>query len=402
MKTISVIDRKKCFSCRSCVQVCLQHAIVMQENEEGFFYPKVNIEKCVNCGICLKHCPAFDPYFKNDFNKTSCVVWSKNDEQLSESSSGALFTVAAEKILDDGGVVFGAAYNNNLYVEQICVESKNELNKLKGSKYVESCTCDTYSKVLSILKTGRKVLYSGTPCQIAGLRKFLNKDFENLLTMDLICHGVPSERLFHKWLEWQGRRLGGNIIYCGFRDKDVGGCSCNGKVKTKTKTKTVLSVLDPYYASFIRCETYRESCYSCPYSSLERPADISMGDFTEIDRIIPKFNFSKGISLCVLNTEKGFKLFDSIKNSFNIIPLKFSQYISIKSNLQKPSARPAVRDCIYSEIENLPAKKFFLRFKESSHLYFIEFYSKKILYRVTPLFVKKIVKKITAVKGGKK
>lgn len=226
MKSVSIIDRKKCFSCCSCVQICPKNAIDMQENNEGFFYPSINESKCVECGLCLKHCPSFAPYEKNDFKKTSYAVWLKDDKKLFESSSGALFSAAAEKILKNGGVVFGAAYNADLFVEHICIEDINELYKLKGSKYVESTTNSTYSKVLPYLKNGKKVLYSGTPCQIAGLKKFLGKDYENLFTMDLICHGVPSERLFHKYLEWQSGQLGGKIIYCGFRDKDVGGCSC--------------------------------------------------------------------------------------------------------------------------------------------------------------------------------
>lgn len=394
MKSVSVIDRKKCFSCRSCVQTCPKNAIDMQENNEGFFYPSVNESKCVECGLCLKHCPSFESYEKNDFKKTSYAVWLKDNKKLFESSSGALFSAAAEKILKNGGVVFGAAYNADLFVEHICIEDINELYKLKGSKYVESTTNSTYSKVLFYLKNGKKVLYSGTPCQIAGLKKFLGKDYENLFTMDLICHGVPSERLFHKYLEWQSGQLGGKIIYCGFRDKDVGGCSCNGKIKTKTKTKTVLSALDPYYSSFIRCETYRESCYSCPYSSLERPGDITMGDFTEITEIIPGFDFSKGLSLCIIDTEKGLALFNLVKNSFNILPLEFSQYISIKSNLQKPSERPIARNSVYSGIEELSAKEFFKRFKEASCFYFIKFYSRKMLSKITPSFVKKIVKRI--------
>lgn len=394
MKSVSIIDRKKCFSCRSCVQTCPKNAIDMQENNEGFFYPSVNESKCVECGLCLKHCPSFEPYEKNDFKKTSYAVWVKDDRKLFESSSGALFSAVAEKVLENGGVVFGAAYNNDLFVEQICIENINELYKLKGSKYVESTTNSTYSKALFYLKNGKKVLYSGTPCQIAGLKKFLGKDYENLFTMDLICHGVPSESLFHKYLEWQSGQLGGKIIYCGFRDKDVGGCSCNGKIKTKTKTKTVLSALDPYYSSFIRCETYRESCYSCPYSSLERPGDITMGDFTEITDIIPGFDFSKGLSLCIIDTEKGLALFNLVKDSFNILPLEFSQYISIKSNLQKPSERPAVRNFVYSGIEELSAKEFFKRFKESSRFYFIKFYSRKMLSKITPSFVKKFVKRI--------
>ena len=161
-------------------------------------------------------------------NKGLLAVHELVYQKIQEDIGHDLPRAAAEKILKNGGVVFGAAYNADLFVEHICIEDINGLYKLKGSKYVESTTNSTYSKVLSYLKNGKKVLYSGTPCQIAGLKKFLGKDYENLFTMDLICHGVPSERLFHKYLEWQSGQLGGKIIYCGFRDKDVGGCSCNG------------------------------------------------------------------------------------------------------------------------------------------------------------------------------
>lgn len=393
MSSVSTLEKMRCYSCRSCFLSCPKGVIEMVEDEEGFFYPEVNDGKCVECGICAARCPAMNPPVRENFTQTSRAVWLKDTEKLLQSSSGGLFAGLAERVLDDGGVVFGAAYDGDLKVGQTFVESKDDLWKLKGSKYVESGTGDSFRQAKEFLDGGRKVFYSGTPCQIAGLKKYLAREYENLLTADLICHGVPSQKLWRKYLEWQGEKLGEKIIYCGFRDKDVGGYSCNGKLKTKTKTKTVWSVLDSYYASFIRCETYRESCYSCPYSSLERPGDISMGDFTEIKEIDPNFDLTKGLSLCILNTEKGQNLFNIIKEEFNIIPLEFSQYISIKSNLERPSTRPDIRDCVYYDIEKPSVKRFFKRFKESSRFYFIKFYARKMICNILPRFVKNFIKR---------
>jgi len=199
MNNISIINYRNCFSCRSCFLSCPKDAIEMKESSEGFFYPYVN-NKCVDCGICLKVCPTRDKSTIDISQQVSKVVYLRDDEKLKESTSGGAFCGFAEQVLKNNGVVFGAAYDDKLNVNQEYVESVEDLNKLKGSKYVESFTNNSYAKVKELLENNRYVLFSGTPCQIAGLKSFLRKDYEKLITLDLICHGVPSRKLFRNYL----------------------------------------------------------------------------------------------------------------------------------------------------------------------------------------------------------
>lgn len=394
MSNVSTLEKSRCYSCRSCLLSCSKGAIAMLENAEGFQYPEVSRERCIDCGICVSRCPAMNPPVRENFAQISKVVWRKDGEKLFQSTSGGLFTGLAERILDDGGVVFGAAYGDDLKVIQIFVESESDLRKLTGSKYVESQTGDSFKRAKEFLDTGRKVFYSGTPCQIAGLKKYLAKEYENLFTADLVCHGVPSQKLWRKYLEWLGNRTGGKIVYYGFRDKDVGGWSCGGKTKTKTKTKVIDGSCDPYYASFLRCETYRESCYSCPFSSMERPGDVTMGDFFEVSEFYPGLDRTKGISLLIINNEKGERFFCSVEDKFEVLPISESQYLPVKGNLQTPSVRPCVRDDIYSGIDNLPPNEFFGKFRESHIFFKANRLLRYGIFKVIPRPVKNLGKRI--------
>ncbi|MBD5403774.1 MAG: 4Fe-4S dicluster domain-containing protein [Treponema sp.] len=400
MSNVSMLDESRCYSCRSCLLSCPNGAIEMSETVEGFQYPKVSRERCIDCGICAARCPALNPPVRDDFVQISRIVWQKDGEKLFQSTSGGLFAGLAERVLDECGVVFGAAYGDDLKVSLSFVESEGELWKLKGSKYVESQTNDSFKRAKEFLDGGRKVFYSGTPCQIAGLKKYLAKDYDNLFTADLICHGVPSQKLWLKYLEWLGNKTGGTIVYYGFRDKDVGGWSCGGKTKTKTKTKTKVidGSCDPYYASFLRCETYRESCYSCPFSSMARPGDVTMGDFFEVSEFYPDLDRTKGISLLIINNEKGERFFSSVEDKFEVLPISESQYLPVKGNLKSPSIRPCVRDDIYSGIDSLPPNEFFGKFRES-HISFKAIYKAKRLlrygiFKIIPRFVKNWGKRI--------
>lgn len=351
-RSVSNLSKDKCCSCRSCEQICPKDAIVMEESYEGFIYPKVG-NACINCGLCVKHCPVLTPLSIEKSEHESYATWLKDGEKLKESTSGGMFSVFAETYTNDGGIVFGCAYDKDMIPYQTKADNIDALKPIKGSKYVESDTRKSFSEVKRHLNNGRKILYSGTPCQIAGLSAFLGKEYESLLTMDLICHGVPSRKLFRKYLEWIGKRMGGQIIYYGFRDKDVCGWSCGGKIKTKTKTKTIDGLSDPYYWSFLQCETYRESCYACPYANINnRPADITIGDFFEVNEFYPDVDRTKGVSLLILNTEKGKNAFENVRNDIELLPIKQEQYLPLKGNLAQPSLRPKKRNFVYKNIDS--------------------------------------------------
>ena len=360
MDSVEIITKNECFSCRACEQICPTNCICMEEDSEGFLYPHINTTLCTSCGVCLLHCPAHIPLkHLQDYSKLFYGVKLQNKKLLQESSSGGLFGGLAEHILNQGGIVFGAAYDEKLTVHYISVSNMEQLYKLKGSKYVASDTESTFSQVKELLKKGLPVLYTGSPCQIDGLRCFLGREPENLFTADIICHGVPSQKLFDRYIEWLSKRFKEPVLYYGFRDKDVGGWTCGGKTKTKTKTKTVNGAVDPYYSSFMRGETYRHSCYSCPYTSVKkRPADITMGDFWGVEFFYPQFSRKDGVSCCVVNTAKGQKIFDSVKNKFECIEVTEDSICRYNKQLKYPSLRPRKRTLIYEGIDTLPLNTF--------------------------------------------
>ena len=196
---IKISHKKDCCGCGACVQRCPKHCIAMQEDKEGFLYPVINKTKCTNCGLCEKVCPVINQGHCNNPIKTYAAINPKNDVRIA-SSSGGVFTVLAEDIINSNGVVFGAAFNNEWNVEHTCVENIKDLEKLRGSKYVQSNIGNSYQEAESFLKEGREVLFSGTPCQIAALKLFLRKEYKNLTTVDFVCHGVPSPAVWRKYL----------------------------------------------------------------------------------------------------------------------------------------------------------------------------------------------------------
>ena len=367
--SIACLDKSKCYSCHSCVLSCPKNAIRMQETSEGFLYPDVNAE-CVHCGICVRACPALTPPAIDVFEKECYCAYLLDNEKRMQSTSGGVFSGLAEKIILDGGIVFGAAYDTDLNVSQIAVDNLNDLQKLKGSKYVESYTGDSFKQVKLFLDKGRSVLYSGTPCMIAGLKTFLGKTYENLITVDIICHGVPSRKLFRKYLEWLGKKYRGKIIYYGFRDKDVGGWSCGGKAKTKTKTKTIAGSCDPYYASFLRGETYRESCYTCPFANTQRIGDITLGDFWGVERFYPEIDRTKGVSCVIVNSCKGQAFFDSVKEQLNTRRTNIESILFQNDNLKFPTQRSSMRNFLYDDIDASQIKSVFSKFKYNKSLMF--------------------------------
>lgn len=219
MNNISVIQ-DSCVGCRSCEQVCPKGCIAIEENKEGFLYPKVANHECIKCGLCLKSCPVQN---KSSHRNIPAEVWGfrdKNDIQIMRSASGGVACVAARLIIEKGGIVFGAAYDDQLVVRHIEIAEKNDVEKLQSSKYVQSDTGECFKKVKRYLKAGRKVLFTGTPCQIAGLYAFLGGDDLNLYTMDIICHGVPSPKFFKKYLDYQSKKLGEDVLFYNFRSKE--------------------------------------------------------------------------------------------------------------------------------------------------------------------------------------
>lgn len=305
--------KEKCVGCKSCAQSCPKHCISMVESNEGFWYPSVDEKSCIECKLCLKKCPVENTEFHRN-NPQKVWAWrNKNDTDIMRSASGGAADSAAKTVLQTGGVVYGAAYDEQLAVSHIEVTTDAEREKLQSSKYVQSDPKDSYAKAKQRLVEGKTVLFTGTPCQIAGLYAFLGGNPENLYTVDLICHGVPSPKFFKKYLEYQNKQTAGKVIYFNFRSKDKRGWGTQYLLKTKTKTKTKTLSLDRYGKHFMDGDCYRESCYQCAYANASRVGDLTVGDFWGIAKSHPDFNSPKGVSSVFVNTEKGQKLFEMMR-----------------------------------------------------------------------------------------
>lgn len=220
---IEIKDKKDCCGCSACVSKCPAKCIELKEDEEGFLYPEVNKVLCMDCSLCEKVCPTISGEFENDRRPlASYIAYAEDLSVRLESSSGGLFSLFAENIIVNGGIVFGAAFDSDWTVRHTAVDLKNELNRLRGSKYMQSRIENTYKEAEKFLKSGRKVLFSGTACQVAGLKTYLGKDYENLYTIDVLCHGVPSQRVWKLYLEEQEKRNDSHVKMVSFRWKNTG------------------------------------------------------------------------------------------------------------------------------------------------------------------------------------
>ncbi len=308
-----------CCGCRACEYICTFGAITMQTDEEGFLYPFIDLEKCTKCGLCAKVCSITNA--DTVLYKEGIVYAARNNDVdiVKRSSSGGIFSLIADYVIDIlGGVVYGAAFDDNFNLSLVRITQKNELIKLRGSKYLQANTNDTFKQVKNDLKIGNYVYYTGTPCQIAGLRLFLGKDSSKLITSDLICHGVPSQALFSNCIKKIEEEKGGKIINYSFRDKTTSGWACSSSSSTYVKGRSLRKLaynsnMQAYFNSFISRATLQYACYSCPFRRKERAGDLTLADYWSIRKDHPDFpNIQDGVSLVILNTDKAITLWEKI------------------------------------------------------------------------------------------
>lgn len=352
MKNISNVN-DRCVGCRSCEQVCPKKCITLVPNHEGFLYPRIEEEKCIGCGLCLKACPAEEGAEHRNRPQSVWAFKNNDEKQIMESASGGAADVASEIILGQNGVVYGAAYDENLVVRHIEVTDKASKHRLQSSKYVQSDLNQCYSKAQKALKDGRLVLFTGTPCQIAGLYAYLGGDQPGLYTMDLICHGVPSPKFFAKYLQYQEQKMKGKILQMNFRSKAKRGWGTQYLLRTatETKSKTNILALDRYGKHFMACDCYRECCYQCAYANTDRVGDITVGDFWGILQSHPEFYSEKGVSSVFVNTDKGIQLFEQMRKFAQVIPASIQEGMIKQGNLQHPTVRPPARDSFYESVD---------------------------------------------------
>lgn len=312
-KSISVV--KECVSCKTCKLVCPTDAITYVLNKRGFCIPKVDKEKCINCGKCFNVCPAVK-HMKHHV-VTSLPVLARNSNELDESSSGAVFPIISKYILKNNGVVYGAAFNEKFNVEHIRVDNEKDLIKLKGSKYVLSELKSNFLCVKEDLKKGKLVLFSGVPCQISALKSFLEKDYDNLYTIDVICHGSPSNYLWKKYLAQLKKEHNSKIVRVEFRNKNNGWSNPHTVITFANGEIIDTTIFDnPYCQAFLRCMILSDGCYNCKYTVFRQLSDITLGDYWGY----PNTKNYNGISNMMINTIKGKKLYELIKNQLVELP----------------------------------------------------------------------------------
>ncbi|WP_051199914.1 polysaccharide pyruvyl transferase family protein [Butyrivibrio sp. FCS006] len=322
-------DNSKCSGCGACHDACPVHAIEMHEDKTGYKYPVINPDVCLKCGKCRKTCPLSNQG-QNDYKPAAYIAATKEAGKAYRSSSGGVFPIMCEKMLAEGGVIYGAEISKHedglFYVSHTCVDSLDEVSKLYNSKYIQSNTTGIYSDVKEKLNAGKKVLFSGVPCQVQGLKNFLGKDYPNLFTVEVICHGVPSHKIFHKYQQYLSKQIDGVLTGISFRDKTRGWdkniCVEYMDKSGMTKKKIIPFYESSYFMMFLKGDILRDSCLSCPFASRKRAADITLGDYWGAEYEHPRFvkaNGNKslrrqGLSCVIINTDKGRSLFEQIKD----------------------------------------------------------------------------------------
>lgn len=353
-----IIEKDKCCGCSVCANVCPKGCISMVSDFEGFLYSEIDKSKCIDCGLCKNKCPVLLS-LKSDIAEENIpiafAVKAKDLELRLNSSSGGMFSLLANYVLKKEGVVCGAAMTTDCKsVEHIIVDKPDELYKLRGSKYVQSSIDSVYKELLPIIKSGQTVLFSGTPCQIDGLRMFLGKDYDNLLLVEVICHGVPSPEILKNYINWQERKSGAQIVKIDFRHKKFGWTVFGNRLEN-SKRKVLYSTLreDPYLLMFLRNYCLRPSCYNCHSKNFKPRADFSLGDYWGVKNVLPDFFDDKGISLVLLHNEKAKNIFEKLKSEMEYKETDCMTALKYNICMLESVKKPKERDTFFEDMSNM-------------------------------------------------
>lgn len=342
MPTLANIEH--CTGCAACSNACAHGAIKMQEDQEGFLHPVIDNSVCIHCGLCEKVCPVNHPVSLGKLSPDVYALWSETDRTV--SSSGGAFSAFARVILKRGGLVYGATYDKDLCLHHTSTDSVEGLNAMRGSKYMQSEIGNVFRSIRDALRIKRWVLFCGTPCQVAGLRQFLNKDYETLFTLDLACHGVPSNKMFKSYLKKLSTRYKTNICHYEFRRINGWGFAPSF-IDEQNNKRRIFGTDALYMEAFNASALFRKCCYECPYSSVPRTGDCSIADFWGIGRYGKAFKHDvmQGISLVMVNTDRGKDMFNELEDVF-AEQRTLEEALIENPNLREPSKRNPHRDDI--------------------------------------------------------
>jgi coenzyme F420-reducing hydrogenase beta subunit len=386
--------KQNCCGCTACFSTCRQKAITMVTDDEGFLYPKINTSLCNECSLCVKVCSFKEDYekFLDFYQPIVYAVKHKSEDIRLSSASGGMFTAISDYILENKGIIYGVSFDENFMVCHKRAENKNEREMFKGSKYLQSDLKDTFIKIKEDLQKDKLVLFTGTPCQTAGLNSYLKKvNKKNLFLCDIICHGVPSPLIWKEYLYFLEKKYNDKIVGITFRNKvfgwNKGALVANMIKRTYCKDWFV----DYYYSLFFSELILRPSCHECKFCNFERPSDITIADFWGIEKTLPDFNDNKGVSLVLISTVKGKDLFENIKGDLEFIQSNPND--CLQNNLQNPTKSNPKREEFWRDYRG----KGFLFVLKKYAKYGLEADVKKILYRLLTKLLRK-VKLLTLVK----
>ena len=347
---VNVTRKEDCCGCAACVQVCPKSCITMVRDAEGFDYPKADPERCISCGLCEKVCPVSHAQAEPAGEPKAFAAYGP-DKDRAESSSGGIFAQLARRTLAQGGLVFGAAMaEDGKIAVHMAIDGEEDLPRLQGSKYLQSHMGNCFRQAKEALEAGRAVLFTGTPCQIEGLLHFLGRDYENLVTADVICHGVPSEKLWQKYLDYQQHRYGSRVTRVSFRDKRQGWKSFSMALTFENGKQYAKKLyFDTYLQLFLQDLCLRPSCYACPSRKKHRVSDLTLGDFWGCDRVCPEMDDDTGLSLVLIYSEKGQRAFDALSLKRKTVTLE--QALTANKAVIRSPKMPENREAVLSALD---------------------------------------------------
>lgn len=330
--TTHFLCEKECTGCGACVNVCSLGAIEMRPNKEGFLYPEIEATKCIGCGACEKVCPLCKVEEQKGRETVCYAAWSRDEEVRNRSASGGVFSHFATAILQMSGVVVGARYREDNLVEHVLIRSEEDLDCLRQSKYVQSEIGTIFRQIKVELDAGKIVLFVGTPCQCAGVRAYLDRDYDNLYLCDFVCYGVNSPLAYTTYLHEMEKRYGSEIKKVWFKSKEREWNKCATKLVFENGEEYLADKWeDMFMKGFIRGGRglfLRMSCYDCKFKGEKRPVDITLGDFWGIEKYLANVDAKKGVSLLLLHSEKGKKLFEQINDQLEFYPMKIEEAVA--------------------------------------------------------------------------
>lgn len=360
-KNISILAHADCCGCRACGDVCPVGCISFKEDSEGFFYPLVDESVCISCGKCTLICPEITPLHNNVVAKTVEAAYATDRNDRQAGSSGGIFGLLATQVLKKGGHVYGAAFDDNLKLAHQCATNIDELQPLMRSKYLQSDTTGCFKRIIADVNNGIQVLFSGTPCQCNAVVNAAGSNCDNLITVEVVCHGVPSQSLFDKTIQWIENRRHCKINSFSFRSKykktlhpQAFSYVCHDGYKTKMVNG--LHYQNPFYFGFQKYITLRPSCYKCKWARPERCADLTLGDFWGIEKYDTSLDAKTGISQVIVTSDKGAELMSLLIEKSLIWHKEFPIAVAIENNgcLKAPTKLKPERERFFHALESEP------------------------------------------------